>query len=141
VTAAPPPRRQFRLPGADEDFLDGLGLIWETIVEGQLRWLLLRSFPIPPGYGRTVADIAVLIQPGYPPGLIDSAYVYPSLNRLDGRVIPNAQGTHVIDGRTWQFWSRHRLPELNPWVEGEDDLTSHIHWMQSWLADEIERAT
>jgi hypothetical protein len=133
------PRRQFRLPQGDEEFLTGLGLAWETIVEAQLRWLLLRNFPIPSGYDRSVADVAILIQPGYPPGLIDSAYVYPPLTRTDRRMIPNAQGQQNIDGRVWQFWSRHRVPEL-PWVEGEDDLASHIHWTQSWLAAEIERA-
>jgi hypothetical protein len=140
VTGVSVPRRQFRLPQNDEDFLGRFGLFWETMVEAQLRWLLLREFPLPLGYGRTIADIAILIQPGYPPGLIDSAYVYPSLSRVDGRVIPNTQGTHVIDGRSWQFWSRHRVSEFNPWIEGEDDLASHIHWTQSWLAGEIERA-
>ena len=132
------PRRQLRLPEADEAFLDSLGLIWETLVEAQLCWLILRNFPLPEGYGRAVADIVILIQPGYPPGVIDSAYIHPALARLDGRPIPNTQGTQAIDGRLWQFWSRHRAAE-NPWIEGEDDLASHIHWMQSWLAGELER--
>lgn len=87
------PRRQFRLPEADEDFLDSLGFIWETLVEAQLRWLILRNFPLPPGYGREVADVAILIQASYPPGLIDSAYVFPPLARVDGRPIPNANGS------------------------------------------------
>jgi hypothetical protein len=132
-------RRQFRLPSADESFLDSLGIIWETLIEAQLRWLVLREFPLPQGYGRLVADIAINIQPGYPPGLIDSAYLHPPLRRSDGRPIPNAQGAQSIDGRSWQFWSRHRTSD-NPWIDGEDDLSSHIHWMQSWLAGELERA-
>jgi hypothetical protein len=139
VSEAQAPRRQFRLPQGDEEFLTGLGLAWETVVEARLRWLLLRNFPIPSGYDRSVADVAILIQPGYPPGLIDSAYVYPPLTRTDRRMIPNAQGQQNVDSRVWQFWSRHRVPELNPWIEGEDDLASHIHWMQSWLVAELER--
>jgi hypothetical protein len=91
------PRRQFRLPQGDEEFLTGLGLAWETVVEAQLRWLLLRDFPISPGYDRNIADVAILIQPGYPPGLIDSAYVYPPLTRTDRRMIPNAQGQQNIE--------------------------------------------
>jgi len=131
-------RRLFQLPEADETFLDSLGLTWETLIEANLRWLILREFPLPAGYGREVADIAILIQANYPPGLIDSAYIYPILARIDGRTIPNANGSQLIDGRTWQFWSRHRTQE-NIWIDGEDDLASHIHWMQSWLAEEPKR--
>lgn len=132
-------RRQFRLPEADETFLDGLGRVWETMVDLNIRWLVLRDFPLPPGYGRATADIAIMIQPVYPPGMIDSAYIYPALARTDGRPIPNANGTQLLDNRSWQFWSRHRTP-ANPWIDGEDDLSSHIHWMQSWLAGELERS-
>ena len=132
-------RRKFRLPEADETFLDRLGLAWETVVEVQVRWLILKSFPLPAGYGVSAADIAIMIPSGYPPGLVDSAYICPALTRPDGRMIPNAQGRQVIDGRTWQFWARHRSP-ANPWVVGEDDLGSHIHWMESWLAAELVRA-
>ena len=132
-------RRVFRLPEADETFLDGFGLVWETLVEANLRWLVLRDFSIPKGFNRDAADVAILIQPAYPPGVIDSAYISPPLDRVDGRPIPNATGEQQIEGRKWQFWSRHRTPD-NPWIDGEDDLSSHIHWMQSWLAGELERS-
>jgi hypothetical protein len=133
------PRRQFRLREADEFFLDRLGLTWETIVEVQLRWLILHDFPLPAGYGRATADIAILIAPAYPPGKLDSAYLYPHLVRADGRVIPNTQGAQIIDKRSWQMWSRHRTG-ANPWIDGEDDLSSHVHYMQSWFTAEFERA-
>jgi hypothetical protein len=139
VTQAAQPRRQFRLPEADELFLDGLGLSWETLVEAGLRWLVLHDFSLPAGYSRTNADIAVNIAPGYPPAPLDMAFLHPSLSRLDGRPIPRTQVTRAIDGRSWQQWSRHRPPE-NPWIEGEDDLASHIHYMQAWLSAEFERA-
>lgn len=131
-------RRQFRLPETDEDFLAGLGLQWETIVEGKLHWLIIREFPLPDGYNRTTVDVAIIIAPGYPPGQLDMAYFHPWLNRTDGRPIPRADVARSVDGLSWQQWSRHRKAE-NPWVEGEDDLASHIHYMEGWLAAELER--
>ena len=132
------PRRSFRLPEGAEEFLHALGVAWETLVEATLRWPVLRHFPLPAGYGRPTADVAIMIQPSYPPGVIDSAYITPAIARSDGRPIPNANGAQQIDGQTWQFWSRHRTTD-NRWIDGEDDLASHIHWMQSWLADEPKR--
>src|ERR1035438_10599412 len=48
----PPLRRQFRLPQSDEDYLNGLALPWETIVDGGSRWLLVHNWKLPPGYNR-----------------------------------------------------------------------------------------
>src|SRR6185369_5192117 len=43
------PRRQFRLPEADEAFLDGLGLRWEAIVEAGAKWVIIYGYTIPAG--------------------------------------------------------------------------------------------
>ena len=133
------PRRQFRLPEADEDFLDDVGCPWETILEGPSRWLILRGYALPPGYTQKVVDLAVLIAPMYPPGALDMAYVFPWLQRVDGRPIPQTQIPQMIEGRSWQRWSRHRT-QANPWMPGEDDLASHVHYAQSWFAAEFERS-
>jgi hypothetical protein len=37
------------------------------------------------------------------------------------------------------MWSRHRT-ELNPWIPGEDNLESHMQFVDAWLAGERERA-
>lgn len=131
-------RRQFRLPELDEAFLDGLGLTWETIEEGGVQWLLLRRYELPAGYDHAVVDIAIQISAGYPVAALDMAYLSPRVSRADGRAIPKADAVKVIDGIAWQRWSRHR-PGENPWIHGEDDLSSHIHYMDAWLAAEIER--
>ena len=132
------PRRQFRLPEADELFLDGLGYRWETITETKLRWLIIREYILPAGYDRATVDIAVRIEPGYPPGKLDMAYFHPWLSRADRHPIPAADSPQQIDGLKWQRWSRHRTP-TNPWIEGEDDLASHIHYVEGWLSTEMER--
>ncbi len=131
-------RRQFRLPETDEMFLNGLGRRWETVVESGIRWLIIRDYPIPVGYNRTSVDVVIVIAPGYPPGPLDMAFFHPWLYRTDGSTIPAANSAQTLDGLSWQRWSRHRRPD-NPWIEGEDDLASHIHYMEYWLAAELER--
>lgn len=132
-------RRAFRLPELDEAFLDTLGVAWETVQEGGVQWLLLRAHRLPKGFDVAVVDIAIQISAGYPAAALDMAYLCPPVRRLDGRTINNADGRNTIDGRIWQMWSRHRTAE-NPWIHGEDDLASHIHYMDAWLAAEFERA-
>lgn len=138
MTALPALRRQFRLPEDDETFLDGFGQPWEAIVEGSARWLILRGLVLPAGYLQQVVDVAFMITPMYPPGELDMAYVHPWMVRSDGQPIPQTQIPQMIEGRSWQRWSRHRTP-ANPWLPGEDDLASHIHYAQSWFAAEFER--
>jgi hypothetical protein len=131
-------RRQFQLPELDEAFLDALGLTWETIEEGGVQWLLLRDYGLPEGFDSAIVDVAIQISAGYPAALLDMAYFHPWIGTVPRRLIPNADVAQPLDGREWQRWSRHRTAE-NPWIPGEDDLSSHIHYMDAWLAAEIER--
>lgn len=131
-------RRQFQLPELDEAFLDTLGLTWETIEEGGVQWLLLTDYRLPLGFDRAVVDVAIQISAGYPAAQLDMAYFHPWIGTAAPRPIPAADVAQALDGRQWQRWSRHRTAE-NPWVPGEDDLSSHLHYMDAWLAAEIER--
>jgi hypothetical protein len=131
-------RRQFRLPSADEAFLDRLGLPWETIVETNRRWLFISGFAIPAGYLQRVADMAIEIVGGYPPGPLDMAYFAPALMREDRRLIPMTNYLPTIDNKQWQRWSRHRHPQ-DPWIMGEDNLATHVYYVTDWLAEEIKR--
>ena|SRR5579859_5364411 len=126
-------RRMFRLSQADEAFLDSLGVPWETVREGDARWLLLQDFPVGPGYTVEKVTVAIRIEGGYPPGKLDMAWFHPALNRKDGVGI-GALTPEQIDGRTFQRWSRHY-----PWREGEDDLSTHVRRMESWLRDEFTK--
>lgn len=126
-------RRQFQLPEADQQFLETLGLSWETIVEGKVRWLVLHDYPLPVGYNQQKTTVAIQIGAGYPPGKLDMAWFSPPLARKDGRPIP-ALSAHVIDGKQFQRWSRHYA-----WVEGEHDLDSHLVRVWGWLEAELKR--
>jgi hypothetical protein len=132
-------RRQFRLPSADEDALDRLGLRWEALAENGRRWIVVNGFALPEGFAQAVADLSIEIASGYPPGLLDMAFFNPFITMPTGRIIPQTNVSEQIDGRTWQRWSRHRTP-TNPWRLGEDCLETHIDYIVAFLTAEIGRA-
>ena len=43
-------RRDFQLREADREYLERLGLAWETIRESGIDWLVIHDWPIPPGW-------------------------------------------------------------------------------------------
>lgn len=132
------PRRQFQLPPEDTVFLNGLGKAWEAVVVANQNWVLVYEESISPGYNVAEADVAIMIAPGYPPGMLDMAYFNPALVLANGALPRNIQCSAKIDDKTWQGWSRHRTPD-NPWLPGEDNLESHYFYMRAWLVDELKR--
>ncbi len=130
-------RRQFDLPEADVDHLAARGHPWETLAEGDARWLLIHGFPVPAGYNHSAVQLALRIEPAYPDTQIDMAYFFPALARTDGRAI-GALTNQAIDGRGFQRWSRHRTGN-NPWRPGEDDLSTHLVLVEDWLRREFAK--
>jgi len=130
---APAARRAFHLPEEDTGFLVSLGLRWETVKEGEVRWLLVHEYPIPTGFNVSSATFAIRIEGGYPPGKLDMVYFLPGLALASGRTIPNLSAA-AIDGTQYQQWSRHY-----DWREGTDDLAVHYRRIEQWLLDELKR--
>jgi hypothetical protein len=134
-------RRQFRLPEADEIYLDGTGRTWETVVTGHPgtieQWLIVHDYPLPYGYNVSTARAALLIIPGYPDTQIDMVFFSPALSRTDGQSIARLT-PRVVDGSQWQQWSRHRTGD-NPWRPGIDDIASHFLLVDYWLARELPK--
>lgn len=130
-------RRQFSLPEADEQFLDSLGLTWETVILNGAQWLILHNYSVPAGYNHTPVFLAVRISPGYPDTQLDMVYFSPPLARADGKVI-GALTTLMLDGKTYQQWSRHRTG-ANPWRPGDDDLSTHMELVRHWLEREFNK--
>ena len=130
-------RRQFRLPEDDEVALDARSLPWETVLEGGSHWLLVQDFPIPEGYNRRKAKVALRIPPSYPDDQIDMAYFCPPLALAKGRAI-GALSLTIIDGEPYQQWSRHRTA-ANPWRPGIDDVGTHLLQVATWLTREAPK--
>jgi hypothetical protein len=131
------PRRQFKLPSHDEEYLDSTGLVWETIVEANVNWLLIDGRPVPGGFNASAASTALQIAPGYPDAPLDMAYYLPALARSDGRPINNLS-TQPLDGKTYQRWSRHRT-QASAWRPGEDDVSTHLAYMDAALESEFTK--
>ena len=130
-------RQDFPLPEADVSYLNDLSLPWETVLDGQTRWLKIHDWALPAGYDSPTVSVALLIPSGYSDSQIDMVYFNPALSRLDGKAI-GALSSQIIAGETWQRWSRHRSA-INPWRPGEDDISSHLALVDDWLRREFEK--
>lgn len=127
-------RQDFDLPTDDRDYLKKTGFKYETVMEGNVRRLVIYGFPIGNGYNHNKVDLFLRIESGYPDAQIDMVYFYPALQKTDGRPI-NALSTETFDDKCWQRWSRHRTRE-NPWRPGLDNVATHLAQVSDWLKRE-----
>jgi hypothetical protein len=134
--ALPAPRRTFALLEVDELYLDGLGLLWETVIDAQRRWLLIHGFPVPRGYKATRVLLALEIPPTYPGAQIDMFYSKPELLLSTGRAIDRTQPVATILGETFNGWSRHRS-QASPWDPAKDNVKTHIALVEGALLKEV----
>jgi hypothetical protein len=125
----------FEMPEEDTQCLDAMGLEWETIIEGNVRWLIFPTYPIPDAYNVSSASAAIRIKSSYPDEDIDMVYFSPPLSLKSGKFIRQLSLT-TIDGKTYQQWSRHRT-SANPWRQGLDNACTHMLQVDDWLAREI----
>lgn len=130
-------RRQFQLPNYDVEYLDSLGLPWETVNERAVKWLLIHERRLPDGYNHSNVLSAFRIEAGYPDTQIDMVYFFPHLARADGKPI-GALTTQQLDGKSFQRWSRHRT-RSNPWRPGVDDVSTHDMQVDHWLDRELNK--
>ena len=128
-------RRDFELLPIDSDFLNEYGCEWETVNDGS-QWVLLNQFPLPIDYAQDHVVVAIRLEAGYPDAQLDMVYFHPELTRIDGNLIRKSNCTQVIEGRSFQRWSRHRTPQ-NPWIPGQDSLGTHIMLIEDWLEREF----
>lgn len=130
-------RRQFTLLDEDVEFLESLGLPWETLSESTGRWVVIYNYAVCPGYNVDKVTVAIKVEPGYPRTQLDMAYFLPALIRTDGKPI-GATSTQQIDGKQFQRWSRHRTGQ-NPWREGVDNMGTHMSLVSFWFTQEFEK--
>lgn len=128
-------RRDFELPFEDQEYLNNEGFLWETLIEQRNNWLIIRNHQVPEGYNVKNVDVAISIPAGYPREGLDMAYFYPPLSRIDLVAIPQTQQPMVIEGKTFQRWSRHR--DSVKWRPGVDSLVTHLMEVEFWLENEF----
>lgn len=128
------PRRAFSLLAEDVEYLDRLGLGWETVVEEQRRWLLVHDYPLPPGFTVGTSDIALEIPPTYPQAQIYGFFAFPPLALANARVIPSTQLSGVINGKPFVGWSRYRPGQ--PWDPDTDNVVTQFALVEASLLKE-----
>ena len=128
--------RDFRLLPADERYLDGLGLVWNTVLNAERRWLVMENYPLLPGYTPATTTLALDIPKDYPLAQIDMFYFAPAVARADGQPIPSTQVAVTIEGITYQGWSRHRN-QVSPWDPNTDNVVTHMALVEHSLAREF----
>jgi hypothetical protein len=126
------PKRDFDVLDVDEAYLNSLGYHWETVKDGDGRWLLIHNYPVPAGYTSRSVVLALLIPPTYPGAQIDMFYTNPPLKLVSGRAIDRTQPKAVIRGAEFNGWSRHR-----PWNPAVDNVVTQLALVESAIAKEI----
>ena len=90
-------RLVFHLPEEDREYLDSLGLRWETIEDQGGRWVLMHEHPLPAGFNQERACLAIRIEGGYPPAKLDMIYVFP--RPTTGGRSPDSRSVDAAPGR------------------------------------------
>lgn len=130
--------RDFALPELDQELLEDSNLNWETVQEGESKWLIIHDIAVPQKFLQRPTSVAIQILPGYPSTPLDMAYFNPPVHRIDNKTIPCTEAVQIVRGLGWQRWSRHYTPE-NPWKLGEYNTLTHYLLSQSWLDREAQK--
>jgi hypothetical protein len=125
-------RVAFAMLPQDEALLDRLGFDWETLVDAGRRWLIIRNYPLPPGYQVATATIAIEVPVSYPGAQLDMFYCHPPLALPSGAAIPQTQQIETVIGLPFQRWSRHRQ-----WDPARDTLATHLALVDESLHREV----
>jgi hypothetical protein len=129
-------RHHFDLPENDREYLDSLGLVWETVLEKNVQRLVINNYPLLNGYNPTNVSLCLQMGASYPDEQIDMVFFCPAVIRADGKPIPATGGSLTFDGKTWQQWSRHRT-SVNPWRADIDYIGTHMALVDHWLEREL----
>lgn len=125
-------RKDFPLTDDDAAFLNSQGYNWEAVTDRGNRWVIIHGFPVPQGYNTSTVNCAIQIPSGYPDAMLDMAYFYPWLKRLDGIQIGQADVAMQIGDLSYQRWSRHYQ-----WQPNFHNLGTHIMSIKTWLEQEF----
>ena len=122
--------------GLTEDDIKYLNVTFETsweIKKEQNEGLIFQDYLLPPGYNINKVELMILIPNEYPMAALDMFYIYPEINRLDGKDIEAlAQESHF--GKNWQRWSRHYN-----WQPGVHNLSTHLVVVKNSLKQELKK--
>lgn len=108
------------LPSRDREYLESKEFVFQEIVDGQNRGIILPRFRLPAQkYDVSQVDVLIILPSGYPDIAPDMFYLEPWVKLVEGDRYPKAtQSCLSFNGRSWQRWSRHN----NEWRRGIDGI-------------------
>jgi len=108
------------LPSRDREYLESKGFVFQEIVDGQNRGIILPKFRLPAQkYDVSQVDVLIILPSGYPDVAPDMFYLEPWVKLVEGDRYPKATQSRLsFNGRSWQRWSRHN----NEWRRGIDGI-------------------
>lgn len=119
------------LPSKDRRYLVSRGIAYREVEHGGQKGVVLTDFPLPDGkFQVSLADILIVLPPGYPDTPPDMFYAVPHLLLVAGNRAPRATQARLnFEGQHWQRWSRHN----NQWRPGSDGLWTMLKRVESAL--------
>lgn len=108
------------LPSRDREYLESKGFVFQEIVDGRNRGIILPKFSLPAQkYDASQVDVLIILPSGYPDVAPDMFYLEPWVKLVQGDRYPKATQSRLsFSGRSWQRWSRHN----NEWRRGVDGI-------------------
>lgn len=132
---------KFRLPKKDVDYLNSLGVKWESGTDDNGNYVIIHDVGIDTNYyhvdsGGDKVNILFMLPSGYPNSQIDMSSFCPDLTRTDGQSIPNLHRFYEVKNYNWQTWSRHRTGG-EYWNPETDGIASHLAYTDLFLQREV----
>lgn len=121
------------LPAKDREYLEAKGINYELTRDSRLTGIHLKSHPLPEGrFDQPLADILILLPPGYPDTAPDMFYLLPWVKLKNGNRYPRAADQPLrFSGQTWQRWSRH----CRDWRPGADGIWTMLKRVENALKE------
>lgn len=119
----------------DHQWLKGKGFDFEVVVsaDGKITNLIIKNYPLPPGFDHDQTDLLVRLPAGFPDTPPDMFWVDPEIKlSKSGDRAPASAHFENYAGRRWQRFSRHLAP--GAWRPGVDSLESWMHSIRALLA-------
>ena len=112
------------LPEEDREYLASKRIVYEEVVDGTNKGLVLKTWSLPDGlYDHPSADILIILPSGYPDVPPDMFHLMPWVRLALSNSYPKAADQPVnFAGQKWQRWSRHN----NEWRPGVDGIWTMI---------------
>lgn len=108
------------LPEADRAYFAAKGIAFEEVDKEGKKAVIIRRWVLPAGrFDADVADVLIILPPGYPDVAPDMFYLFPWVRLMPAKTLPKAADQSLdFAGQRWQRWSRHNTE----WRSGIDGI-------------------